>query len=98
MREGKTPGLTQRQRAALAWLRDNPQTRARWMTKKRGATGSPDEWTHFEISGPEGSIRLTAESWKALDAYTKFAGLGSNRMWVPNEAGIAALAEKDSQA
>lgn len=83
--------LTDRQRFALEWLRSNHQSRSRWMRKGKDAYGSPELWDAIEISGKQGSIVIPAPDWEAIRDLVKTADPESEKMFVPNDAGVSAL-------
>ena len=87
----KTRTLTDRQKYVLRWLDGNPQHRSRWMRNGKAAYGDPEHWDAIEISGPDGSIRVRTDDWKALNGLLWYPPASSNKMFAPNEDGRAAL-------
>jgi hypothetical protein len=83
--------LTARQIYVLDWLRHNHQSRARWMRDGLEAYGPSEKWDTFEISGRDGSIRIAVSDWEAIRPYKQNPGAESERMFEPNDAGLAAL-------
>jgi hypothetical protein len=62
--------LTPVQLAALAWLRDNPHFRARWMVGREEPAGQPrTAWTHIEIGGEASGIRLSIADWRQIAGF-----------------------------
>jgi hypothetical protein len=87
-----TDALTERQLQVLRWLDENPSNRSRWLVNGRDVRGrdKPEDWSHMEISGPNGSIIVAAADVKALALY-RIASPSPEKMWGPNEKGRAAL-------
>lgn len=86
--------LTDEQRRILTWLRDNPQHRSRWLVGDREPRDREgfDKWTHLEISGETGSIRIPAAVVKVTRKYWQPSSDPKN-IYELSPAGHAALAE-----
>ena len=79
--------LSPKQIAALKFMRDNRIHRARWLPE-----GNPINATHMELGSSHKRKRVHRDD---LDAIRPFYDIGpyGNRMFVPNEAGLSALAQ-----
>ncbi len=59
--------MTPRQVQILQWLRDNPSNSSRWLVNGKPIRNQPPEkWTHMEVAGDSGSIRIASDDVKAL--------------------------------
>lgn len=84
--------LTDRQKFALLWLRDNHQSDLAWTRNGKAAYGSPDKWDAMKISGKQGSIIIPTPDWEAIRPYICVAHHETGRAYIPNEAGAEILA------
>lgn len=84
--------LTDSQLNVLRWLRDNPSNHGEWTVNGEPIRRQhPDTWNLLVISGPTGNVNITARDNEALHRYVT-AGPSPNKLYGPNEAGLAALA------
>lgn len=86
--------LTPRQIQILRWLDDNPTNGAQWLVDGKPIRRQPSsKWNMWEISGPNGSIRMSLADNKALRGYLGTGGYRSGKLFEPNEMGKAAIAK-----
>ena len=87
-------GLTLNQRRALSWIDTFPCHQAEWRTGDRPAKGKPENWDRMRLSGPDGSIVIMVDDWRALFGMLEPAEFGTKgKIWLLSEAGRAALKE-----
>lgn len=86
------PSLSRRQIDALRFMQEHHISRARWMPP-----GDPRHATHMEVGAGKSRKRIHRDD---LDAIRPFYSIGpyGNRMFVPNDAGRAALASLDQES
>jgi hypothetical protein len=78
----------------LKWLRDNPHHFAQRLADGRVITTQPKEkWNQLELRGRSARHRTTSAAWEELAPYKEVPREPSDRMWVPNAAGLALLAK-----
>lgn len=84
------PRLTRKQIDALRFMQENSISRAGWKP-----SGHPREATHLEVGAGSRRKRIHRDD---LDAIRPFYDVGpyGNRMFVPNEAGRAAISEEET--
>jgi hypothetical protein len=63
--------LTRAQITALRWINDFPHTRARWMRNGKDAYGPPETWDQYELSGSQGSLRISALDQEAIRPFVE---------------------------
>lgn len=82
---GEKINMTRRQLESLRFMQENHISRARWMPP-----GDPRNATHMEVGAGRRRKLISRDD---LDAIRPFYDIGpyGNRMFVPNDAGIAAL-------
>lgn len=86
--------LTKTQLRALRWMDENPSVQAEWLANGKPIRRQPPEkWNQFKISGPTGSIIVDAEDMMAIRGFVNSC-TAPDKMYAPNEAGLAALEDK----
>ncbi|WP_199091582.1 hypothetical protein [Bosea sp. ASV33] len=84
--------LTKTQRRALSWIDTFPCHQAEWRTGDKPAKGAPENWDRMRLLGPDGSIVVMLDDWRALNGLLDPAPFGSkDKIYVLSEAGRAAL-------
>jgi hypothetical protein len=83
--------MTPRQVQVLQWLRDNPSDRAGWLVNGKPVRNEPPEkWTHMEVAGESGSIRIASDDMRALRGLV--TGCPSpDKIYGVSDLGLAAL-------
>ena len=90
--ETLTTSLSPKGRTALAWIRDHDHHIGRWLVKGRNPICEPPEaWTHFELRGPAGNLRMSVEVWKEIAPFHKVGEDSRVRMFTVTPAGLALL-------
>jgi hypothetical protein len=87
--------LTQEERRALEWIRDNHQRTSQWLVNGRKVRNEPfEKWTHMEIRGNSGSICIPAATVKRILPYVT-GSLAEGRIFDLTEEGRAALSSME---
>ncbi|HEX5935615.1 MAG TPA: hypothetical protein VFY63_15745 [Pseudorhizobium sp.] len=84
--------ITNDMRKALTFIRDYRITSSEWRKNGKPASGHPDTWNQFRMSGPEASLTISAETQKATRPFV-VVGPVDGSMYVLNDKGKAALKE-----
>lgn len=86
------PVVSGPQLRALRWMDENDSYESEWLANGKPITRQkPETWNQFRISGPTGSIILSADDMQALKPFI-VACATRHQMYSPNEAGRALLA------
>lgn len=84
--------LTPAQARALSWIDTFPCHQAEWRSGDKPAKGPPKNWGRMKLSGPDGSVVILIEDWRALNGLLDPAPFGSTKkIYVLNETARSAL-------
>ena len=85
--------LTESQLRALRFIRDFRITKSEWRRGGKLAFGPSEKWTDMRLSGPDGSINITADDQKAILSF--FDGSVGASLYTLNSSGVLALQQAE---